>query len=48
MCNAVGKDANFRVTMGNVLMLTAPLTITTEEETDEAFGIVEVCFKETA
>ncbi len=42
MYMALDRGLNFKLTMGNVLTLTPPLTIT-QEELDRALGIIEEC-----
>ncbi len=40
MYRCLGKGLSFKLTMGNILTLTPPLTIT-REEMDRALGIIE-------
>ena len=47
MYAALGRGLNFKTTMGNILTLTPPLTIT-REQMDEALEILETCFSELA
>ena len=42
MYNALAKGLSFKVTMGNILTLTPPLTIT-KAEMDNALDILEEC-----
>jgi 4-aminobutyrate aminotransferase len=42
---ALNKGLSFKLTMGNVLTLTPPLTIT-ESEMDSALDIIEECLSE--
>ena len=42
---ALDRGLSFKITMGNVLTLTPPLTVTAED-TDRAFDIVEACLEE--
>ncbi len=46
MYSALSKGLSFKLTMGNILTLTPPLTIT-KEELDQAFDIIEQCLQET-
>jgi len=45
MYAALSKGLSFKVTMGNILTLTPPLTITIEQM-DQAMDILEACFRE--
>jgi 4-aminobutyrate aminotransferase len=45
MYRALSLGLNFKVTMGNILTLTPPLTIT-QTEIDKAFGILDQCLLE--
>jgi len=45
MYNALGKGLSFKLTMGNIITLTPPLTIT-EEEMDKALDILDKCIEE--
>jgi 4-aminobutyrate aminotransferase len=45
MYNALAKGLSFKITMGNILTLTPPLTIT-KAEMDRALDIIEDCFEE--
>jgi 4-aminobutyrate aminotransferase len=45
MYRALAKGLSFKITMGNILTLTPPLTIT-KVEMDTALGILAECFKE--
>jgi 4-aminobutyrate aminotransferase len=47
MYGAMDRGLSFKVTMGNILTLTPPLTIT-QEELDRAFDIVDACLTESA
>ena len=47
MYRALEKGLSFKVTMGNILTLTPPLTIT-REEMDRALDIIEQCIAELA
>ncbi len=44
MYKALGKGLSFKVTMGNIITLTPPLTIT-KQQMDEALSILEECLK---
>lgn len=44
MYDALSEGLSFKVTMGNILLLTPPLTIT-QSELDRALGILERCFQ---
>jgi len=45
MYSALSKGLNFKVTMGNIITLTPPLTIT-KQEMDRALNILDECLKE--
>ena len=45
MYRALSKGLSFKVTMGNIITLTPPLTIT-EREMDRALNILDECFEE--
>jgi len=45
MYSALGKGLNFKVTMGNIITLTPPLTIT-KQEMDRALNILDECLGE--
>ena len=45
MYDALGRGLNFKVTMGNIITLTPPLTIT-KEEMDRAMDILDECLTE--
>jgi 4-aminobutyrate aminotransferase len=45
MYSALNKGFSFKITMGNILTLTPPLTIT-EAQMDEALRILDACFDE--
>jgi 4-aminobutyrate aminotransferase len=45
MYNALAKGLSFKLTMGNIITLTPPLTIT-EEEMDKALNILDECLGE--
>ena len=45
MYNALSKGLNFKVTMGNIITMTPPLTIT-KQEIDRALDILDECLKE--
>jgi 4-aminobutyrate aminotransferase len=45
MYRALEKGLSFKVTMGNILTLTPPLTIT-RAEMDKALDIIEECLSE--
>ena len=45
MYNALSRGLSFKVTMGNILTLTPPLTIT-QAELDQAIDILDACFAE--
>jgi 4-aminobutyrate aminotransferase len=45
MYSALGKGLNFKVTMGNIITLTPPLTIT-KQEMDRALNILDECLEE--
>jgi len=45
MYSALGKGLSFKVTMGNIITLTPPLTIT-KQQTDKAMDILNECLKE--
>jgi len=45
MYSALGKGLNFKVTMGSIITLTPPLTIT-KQEIDKALNILNVCLGE--
>jgi len=45
MYNALSKGLNFKLTMGNIITLTPPLTIT-EEEMNKALDILDECLGE--
>ncbi len=45
MYTALGKGLSFKLTMGNIITLTPPLTITIKEM-DEAMDILDECFSE--
>jgi 4-aminobutyrate aminotransferase len=45
MYSALSKGLNFKVTMGNIITLTPPLTIT-KQEMDRALNILDGCLKE--
>jgi 4-aminobutyrate aminotransferase len=45
MYRALSRGLSFKVTMGNILTLTPPLTIT-KKETDKALDILEDCIAE--
>lgn len=47
MYSALSKGLNFKVTMGNIITLTPPLTIT-EQEMDKALNILDECLREVA
>ena len=47
MYSALAKGLSFKITMGNILTLTPPLTIT-KAEMDAALNILEDCFEEVA
>ena len=42
--DALGKGLSFKITMGSILTLTPPLTIS-QSEIDDALAILESCFK---
>jgi 4-aminobutyrate aminotransferase len=45
MYSALSKGLSFKLTMGNILTLTPPLTIT-QDEMDQALAIIETCLDE--
>ena len=45
MYSALSKGLSFKITMGNIVTLTPPLTIT-EPEMDKALNILDGCLKE--
>jgi len=45
MYSALSKGLNFKVTMGNIITLTPPLTIT-KQEMDRALNILDECLEE--
>ncbi len=45
MYSALGKGLNFKITMGNIITLTPPLTIT-KQEMDKALNILDECLRE--
>ena len=45
MYSALAKGLSFKISMGNILTLTPPLTIT-KAEMDTALNILEDCFEE--
>jgi len=45
MYNALSKGLNFKVTMGNIITMTPPLTIT-KQEIDRALDILDECLEE--
>lgn len=45
MYGALSRGLSFKLTMGNIITLAPPLTIT-REEMDEALGILSACFRE--
>ena len=45
MYGALSKGLSFKVTMGNIITLTPPMTIT-EPEMDKALDILDDCLKE--
>ena len=45
MYSALAKGLSFKLTMGNILTLTPPLTIT-KAEMDRALDILDDCFEE--
>jgi 4-aminobutyrate aminotransferase len=45
MYSALARGLNFKVTMGNILTLTPPLTVT-KDEINSAISILQRCFKE--
>ena len=45
MYAALSRGVSFKLTMGNIITLTPPLTIT-REEMDRALGIIEQCINE--
>jgi 4-aminobutyrate aminotransferase len=45
MYGALAKGLNFKVTMGNIITLTPPLTIT-KEEIDRAMDILDECLED--
>ena len=45
MYSALSKGLNFKVTMGSILTLTPPLTITTQQM-DKALSILDQCLNE--
>jgi len=45
MYSALSKGLNFKVTMGSIITLTPPLTIT-KQEMDRALNILDECLKE--
>ncbi|MBI3735401.1 aminotransferase class III-fold pyridoxal phosphate-dependent enzyme [Candidatus Sumerlaeota bacterium] len=45
MYSALSNGLNFKLTMGNIITLTPPLTIT-RQQLDEAFDIIESCLRE--
>ncbi len=45
MYSALSKGLNFKVTMGNIITLTPPLTIT-KQEMDKALNILNECLEE--
>lgn len=45
MYAALAKGLNFKVTMGNIITLTPPLTIT-KEEIDSAMDILDECIED--
>ena len=45
MYSALSKGLNFKVTMGSIITLTPPLTIT-EQHMDRAFNVLDECLKE--
>ncbi|MHC4594034.1 MAG: aminotransferase class III-fold pyridoxal phosphate-dependent enzyme, partial [Planctomycetota bacterium] len=47
MYKALGKGLSFKVTMGNIITLTPPLTIT-KQEMDKALDILDECLKDVA
>ncbi len=47
MYNALRRGLNFKITMGNILTLTPPLTIS-EQDMEQAMGILEACFRDLA
>jgi 4-aminobutyrate aminotransferase len=47
MYSALSKGLSFKLTMGNVISLTPPLTIS-KQELDTAFDILEACLAEVA
>ncbi|NUM56015.1 MAG: aspartate aminotransferase family protein [Candidatus Hydrogenedentes bacterium] len=47
MYRALSRGLSFKITMGNILTLTPPLTIS-REELDRAFDILDACLRDTA
>ncbi len=45
MYGAIAKGLNFKITMGNIITLTPPLTIT-RQEMDKALDILDECLTE--
>jgi 4-aminobutyrate aminotransferase len=45
MYSSLSKGLNFKVTMGSIITLTPPLTIT-KQQMDKALNIIDVCLKE--
>ena len=45
MYRALAKGLSFKLTMGNILTLTPPLTLT-REEMDQALDILDTCLTE--
>ncbi len=47
MYKALARGLSFKLTMGNILTLTPPLTLT-GDEMDQAMDILDVCLTEAA